>query len=375
MVPVSTFEELEEHYKYVNHDNNQPYFFILLIKPYNISEYFDVSRDFFNDIKNFHIHSGKGCDFFMPGYANDLVGAIMNEKQLDYKRSMFDHRYLDRHHRNKNGSFYPVTMNNKEEYVFFNENAFNDFVKRIEEFSEGRWKYRRQAELVLVKKDKINNKLDYSDTLIFNLEDIVRQKCSVSNFIDIVIDLSFKYTDDKDIKRNIYLNYWDLSSPNDKNIDKAYDNHCNDIFNKWYNLNQHYVFISYSFKDRDIANKIRELLKSNGVHVWMAPNDLKGDVSYQYIIRKAIERADKFFLVYSKYSNDSVWVEKETTIAKEKLGHKKMMIYLYSDIVFEPRNSYKEVIFNDEVIRLNDNSSLRDEIQVMIENGDLIINK
>ncbi len=364
MQPIGSFEELENFYKYSRHDNDQPYYFILLIKPYNTSKYFDVKKNFFDHIKSFHIHSGKGVDFFMPGYGNDLVGSICGERYYssDYvaMHRFREGRYLDR---NK-PIFYPISIDQKEEYILFNEKDFNGFIRKIEQFTEGRWKYKNQSELVLVKKDKENNRLDYSDTLIFNLEDIVRQGFMVSDFIDIVIELSKKYKTDKAIKRNIYLKYWELTSPNDENINLEYDHYCTYLFMRWYHFNEHYVFISYSFQDKEITMRIKEELNYHGVRVWIAPDSLPEDASYQYIIRKAIDYADAFLLVLSSNSNNSVWVEKETTIALTKKNDKKMIIYQLDGCRSGLHDVFKDVLNSKKTIHLSEYlSSLEDETQ------------
>ena len=116
MVPISSFKELEQYYRHANRNNDQPYFFILLIKPYNTSRYFDVTRDFFSSIKDFHIHSGKRCDFFMPGYANDLMGAIMHTKLFYSGYLAIRDRRISHPYKNAHGdTFYPITINSKKE--------------------------------------------------------------------------------------------------------------------------------------------------------------------------------------------------------------------------------------------------------------------
>ena len=364
MQPIGSFEELERFYQYAHHDNDQPYYFILLIKPYNTSKYFDVQKNFFDYIKGFHIHSGKGVDFFMPGYENDLVGSICGKKSNRLFHNKNHHDRLNKYVDIDGETYYTITIDQEENSVCFKEKQFNDFVRRIESFTEGRWKYKNQSELVLVKKDKENNRLDYSDTLIFNLEDIVRQGFMVSDFIDIVIELSKKYKTDKVIKRNIYLKYWELTSPNDENINLEYDHYCAYLFMRWYHFNEHYVFISYSFQDKEIAMRIKEDLNYHGVRVWIAPDSLPEDASYQYIIRKAIDYADAFLLVLSSNSNNSVWVEKETTIALNKKNDKKMIIYQLDGCRSGLHDVFKDVLNSKKTIHLREYlSSLEDETQ------------
>ncbi len=354
MEPIDSIEQLEDFYRRRHRHNDQPYFFVVLIKPYNTSRFFDVCRDFFDDFRHYHIFSGNICDFFMPGYGNDLVYLMCDERNDYIPKNLFQHdrtkRILER--------------------VRFSEKLFKDFVKKIEEFTEGRWKYKDQVELVLIKKDLEHNRLDYSDTLIFNLEDIVRQRHSVTSFIETIIDLSKEQRTDKEIKRNIYLEYWELTNPDRGYFDDEYRFYCDNLFYEWHEFNRHYVFISYCFQDKEKALYIRDQLNYFGIKVWMAPGSLPDEASYQYIIRNAIEHADAFLLVLSSHSNDSVWVEKETQMALRNKGYEKMIVYSLEDGYLELNDINKRLLSEPETTRLSDQiKSLKYEIKDLMVKG------
>ena len=246
----------------------------------------------------------------------------------------------------------------------------------MEECTDHRWSYKNQPELVLIKKDREHKSLDLSDILVFNLEDIVRQGHTIPEFVDILINLSTKYTEDKDIKRNIYLAYWNLTMPNDQNINREYDKLCTHLFFDWYLENRDYAFISYSFLDLEAAKYLRRRLSFNHINVWMSPDSLPYGVSYQYMISKAIENADTFFLVLSSHSNESVWVEKELQMALAKMKNKKIIVCLLNNESFEENTFFKEHLHQDDIIYLDyDEKKLHFEIIDLKEKGVLPNNR
>ena len=71
------------------------------------------------------------------------------------------------------------------------------------------------------------------------------------------------------------------------------------------------VFISYSSKEYDKANALRQVLETNGITCWMAPQSIPSGSDYSREIPKAIKECDIFLLVLSKASQVSRWVPKE----------------------------------------------------------------
>ena len=72
-----------------------------------------------------------------------------------------------------------------------------------------------------------------------------------------------------------------------------------------------YVFISYSTIETDVASKVWEYLKANGINCWMAPQCIQGGSDYTRSIPDAILNCDAFILVCSENSQNSYWVKSE----------------------------------------------------------------
>lgn len=71
------------------------------------------------------------------------------------------------------------------------------------------------------------------------------------------------------------------------------------------------IFISYSSKNTEIAEKARDYLEENGLNCWMAPRDIKTSVSYAQAIMDGLINANMVLLVFSKDSHDSKYVREE----------------------------------------------------------------
>ena len=77
----------------------------------------------------------------------------------------------------------------------------------------------------------------------------------------------------------------------------------------------HDVFISYSTRNSDVANKVCYVLEKNNLKCWMAPRDILSGRSYVDEIAEAIKSTKIVVLVYSKYSQDSKYVNNELSMA------------------------------------------------------------
>lgn len=78
------------------------------------------------------------------------------------------------------------------------------------------------------------------------------------------------------------------------------------------------VFISYSAKDKDFAERLRLDLSEKGVRSWLAPQDIKGGEIFRERIDDAIKSSDRVLLVLSHNSVASSWVKHEVEKAFEK---------------------------------------------------------
>lgn len=75
------------------------------------------------------------------------------------------------------------------------------------------------------------------------------------------------------------------------------------------------VFISYSSKDFDKVNSVKNILEINGISCWMAPQCIPPGSSYAKEIPMAIKNCKVFLLMLTSKSQESQWVPKEVSLA------------------------------------------------------------
>lgn len=75
------------------------------------------------------------------------------------------------------------------------------------------------------------------------------------------------------------------------------------------------VFISYSSKQKVIADGIRHYLEEHLITCWMAPGSIPPSSSYPEIINRAISDSKLCLLIYSDTASLSPWVRKEVNQA------------------------------------------------------------
>jgi hypothetical protein len=78
------------------------------------------------------------------------------------------------------------------------------------------------------------------------------------------------------------------------------------------------VFISYSSKDKNVADAVCHGLESRKIRCWIAPRDVQPGMQFEDAIFKAIEESKLFVLIYTGNSNSSLHVENELRIAWKK---------------------------------------------------------
>ena len=71
------------------------------------------------------------------------------------------------------------------------------------------------------------------------------------------------------------------------------------------------VFISYSSKDYQLTESIKQSLEASNIRCWMAPDSIPAGSDYASEIAKAIKNSEICLVVLSKNSQDSKWVPKE----------------------------------------------------------------
>ena len=77
----------------------------------------------------------------------------------------------------------------------------------------------------------------------------------------------------------------------------------------------HDVFISYSTKDRDLAEIIRETLEDNAIKCWIAPRDIEPGKSYAKQIMSAVKDAKLHFCLFTENFQASKFTNNELEIA------------------------------------------------------------
>jgi TolB protein len=75
------------------------------------------------------------------------------------------------------------------------------------------------------------------------------------------------------------------------------------------------VFVSYSSKDKAIANTIVASMEQNQIRCWYAPRDIKPSEDWANAISNAIEQSKVFLLIFSGNSNQSQRVLDELSLA------------------------------------------------------------
>lgn len=78
------------------------------------------------------------------------------------------------------------------------------------------------------------------------------------------------------------------------------------------------VFLSYSYKDKAIAQVIAERLRDNGIDIWSDLLQLATETSAKDSINKAISARDYLIVLLSPNSIDSKWINFELNLALNK---------------------------------------------------------
>lgn len=73
----------------------------------------------------------------------------------------------------------------------------------------------------------------------------------------------------------------------------------------------HDVFISYAKEDKEVADKVCDVLERNGVKCWIAPRDVPLGADYEEAIVDGIASSRLLVLVLSSHSNASAHVKRE----------------------------------------------------------------
>jgi len=80
----------------------------------------------------------------------------------------------------------------------------------------------------------------------------------------------------------------------------------------------HEVFISYSTKDKPIADAVYAQLESRGIRCWIAPRDVLPGEQYAAALVRALRASRLMVLVFSSGANESEHVLREVERAASK---------------------------------------------------------
>jgi hypothetical protein len=100
----------------------------------------------------------------------------------------------------------------------------------------------------------------------------------------------------------------------------------------------HDVFISYSHKDKPIADAICANLESTGFRCWIAPRDIAPGLDWPTAISNAISASRLMVLVFSANSNSSNDVSRELILAAN--SNLIIIPFKIDNIVPEPGKQY-----------------------------------
>ena len=78
---------------------------------------------------------------------------------------------------------------------------------------------------------------------------------------------------------------------------------------------EHDVFISYSSKNKKVADAMCHVLEEHRIKCWIAPRDIPGGTNYGDVIEDAIKNCRIFIIIFSKPASLSNFVSAELNVA------------------------------------------------------------
>ena len=103
------------------------------------------------------------------------------------------------------------------------------------------------------------------------------------------------------------------------------------------NENQFDVFISYSRKDSEVANRIYDALEAEGIHCFIDKEGISGGADFPTVLSEAIMGAKVLLLVASENSYASEFTQKELTFAVSNKGSRFIFPVIVDDSTL-PKN-------------------------------------
>jgi len=292
MNPIRTLYDLKNYHI---DKCRQFWYYVILVNPRDLSA---AGAVLFENLNIFHLDSGADCHYFIPGFYNTGTGL------LDSLSPLF--------HLNIKAVSVPGFRR-----LNFDDSLFVEAYKQLEFRNRVGWRYSGGCELLLFNINS-HNEIQLDDFASYNLDDIVRNGRSVSEFIRTTISVGKDSVDQIEAKRKIDEKYSELIMPKFSEHDEGtFEQGWNILSRKGFQDNA-YLFISYSSKDFKLVSEIRNKLCRMNIPCWMAPFDIPSGTNYAYVIEHAIKHAGKFVLMLSRSAVDSIWVGKELKRALDR---------------------------------------------------------
>src|SRR5690348_393741 len=90
-------------------------------------------------------------------------------------------------------------------------------------------------------------------------------------------------------------------------------------------LNKKKVFISYSWKDKAIADRVRTAIPDQ-FEVWIDSERIAPGAHISTAIQEGLNGSDYYVLLISEAANSSIWVQREIAVAFELASSKKLSV-------------------------------------------------
>ncbi len=281
---ILTFDQLKD---YKLQDCKQFWYYVILVNPCDLTP---AGQAVFDNLNIFHLDSGEECQYFVPGFINTGKNLFKKIESFFSSRKTVDIPNFGK--------------------LQFDDADFVNFYLELEKRNCTNWRYSGECELLLFN-ISMGDKIKLNNFISYNLDDIVRNRRNVSEFIRATINIGKDATDQTKAKQLLDEKFYDMIMPEAGSMDEERFKKGWEVLNRSGFRDDSYLFISYSSKDYRLVSSIRDNLKSVNIPCWMAPFDIPSGYNYALVIEHAIKHANKFVLMLSQSAVDSVWVGKE----------------------------------------------------------------
>ena len=305
-------------------ESQKPFCFVLLLDRDNLTQ---AGTQMLDLLTQFDEDSGDLFDFYLPGYQADERGLHNEWMRYGRDRSIFIERL---------GCCY------------FDRKELRAFCSELSRMSTSGWRASGDCEILLFQSNE--DGVFWEDVLkaCYSLDDVVRNGNTVNQFLLRLCDKLERlhavfYSKEKlaarwrEVKREVDEVYEKLVSPHgcSSYSRKTALRDCAEQTISVAYPRGRYVFISYSSKDFQYVQSLRNDLMSHGVMCWMAPFDIPAGTNYAYVIESAIPRCGLFLLIMSKSAARSVWVIKELLLAESELKKNNGIFWVWAEPPFD----------------------------------------